>query len=87
MERAIKELRYLREVEINKKPALYSLIKKQTGYTDKELNDYLEEIDEEKIDIDELIEQSPIKLKAIDKIGEITKSIQEIKRQIKNLYG
>ena len=37
MEKAIEELRYLRDLEIQKKPALYTLLKSTIGLTDQEI--------------------------------------------------
>ena len=85
MERTIEELRYLRELEIKKNPALYSVIKSQTGYTDEQLQQYLLDIDDGKYDVDELAKKAPIKLATLDKAVEITKAIQKIKEDISNL--
>jgi len=85
MGRALKELKYLREREIEKKPFLKSIIKWKTGLSDKELQNYLQDIDDEKINVDELAEQAPFEIESIDKIVEITKSIQDINRRIREL--
>ena len=85
MERAIEELRYLRNLEIDKNPKLYSIIKSQTGLTDGELVQYMLDVDEGKIDVDELAAQSPIKIGSLDKIVGITKAIQKIKTKISEL--
>ena len=81
--RALKELQRLRDLELNKKPIILNMVKKRTGATDEELENYLEDIDNEVIDIDELVRQSPIEIESIDKIVSITKSIQEIKRDLR----
>lgn len=83
MLRTIQRLKHLRELEIKKKPFVYEIIKKKTGFTDEEISSYLSDIDEEKINIDELASQSPIKLDTIDKAVEITRAIQKINRNIK----
>tara|TARA_Y100000296_G_scaffold33068_1_gene38288 strand:+ start:354 stop:1196 length:843 start_codon:yes stop_codon:yes gene_type:complete len=85
IERSIEELRFLREKEFQKKPFLLSTIKKKTGMDEEELRSYLEDIDNELIDVDELAKQSPIEISSITKIVEITKSIQETKKKINEL--
>jgi len=80
--RAIEELRYIRGLEIKKKPIVYNLIKKQTGYTDEELKQYLEDIDNGLINLDELINQAPIKTKTINNAIAITRKIQELKTKL-----
>lgn len=87
MERAIKELRYLREKEIEKSPIIMKIVKKRTGLSDEELRTYLRNIDESNENIDDLIIQSPIKIELIYKIAETTKSIQKIKRSIREVNG
>lgn len=83
MERTLKELEYLREREIEKKPFLKSMVKWKTGFSDEELQTYLQDIDDEKLNVDELAEQVPFKIESIDKIVDITKDIQDLKRRIR----
>ena len=85
MERAIEELRYIRELEINKKPVLYSLLKSRTGLTDQEIRQSLLDADEGLVDVDEFAEKSPIKVETIDRVVEITKAIQKIKADISRI--
>ena len=85
MEKAIEELRYIRDLEINKKPALYSLLKSRTGLTDQEIRQSLLDADDGLVDVDEFAEKSPIKTETIDKIVEITKSIQKIKADLSRI--
>jgi len=87
IERAVRQLKKLREVEIKKKQIVYNIIKSKTGFSDEEILGYLEDIDRGDIDVDELSRQSPVELESIKKIAEITKSIQNINRKMKELYG
>lgn len=83
MERTLKELEYLREREIEKKPFLKPMIKWKTGFSDEEIQSYLQDIDDEKLNVDELVKQVPFEVESIDKIVEITRNIQDIKRRIR----
>jgi hypothetical protein len=83
MQRTLKELEYLRDREIEKKPFLKSMIKWKTGFSEEELQIYLQDIDDEKINVDELMEQAPFEIESIDKIVETTKTIQDLKRRIR----
>ena len=85
MEKAIEELRHIRDLEINKKPVLYSLLKSRTGLTDQEIRQRLLDADEGLVDVDEFAEKSPIKVETIDKVVEITKAIQKIKADISRI--
>ncbi len=84
MDRTLKELEYLREKEIEKKPFLKSMVKWKTGFSDEELQSYLRDIDDGKLNVDDLVKQIPFEIKSIDKIVEITKNIQDIKRRIRD---
>ena len=85
MEKAIEELRHIRDLEINKKPVLYSLLKSRTGLTDQEIRQRLLDADEGLVDVDEFAEKSPIKVETINKVVEITKAIQKIKADISRI--
>jgi len=85
MERTIERLRHLRQLEIDKNPRLYNLIKSQAGYTDEELEQYLLDADDGKVNVDEIAAQSPVKLKSVNKIVGITKEIQKITSQFSEL--
>ncbi|MBU2562302.1 MAG: FecR family protein [Nanoarchaeota archaeon] len=87
MQRAVKELKRVREKELERNPLLVKLIKLKTGLNDEELRIYLGDIDDEKIDLDDLVNQSPIQTASIDKIANITRAIQKIKREIVGLNG
>ena len=80
-QRAIEQLKKLRELEIQKHPKLLNIIKSRLDFTDEEIQQTLLDADEGKIDFRELKEKSPIKLKvnSVEKIIEITDKIKELK--------
>lgn len=87
MRRSIKELRYLRQLEIEKHPILVNQLKKKYDVSEEEIKQRLEEADNGVYDVDEMVEKSPIKIESAKKVAEITKVIQEINKGIKQLGG
>lgn len=79
-ERTIKALKRLRDKQIEKNPKVFGLVKSRLGLDDAQIKRYFEDADEGKINIEEVAKKSPIRLKAIDRVADITKKIQEIKR-------
>jgi ribosomal protein S4 len=86
MQRTIKELRFLRNKEIERNSLLLSIAEKKTGMDKQEMIEYLEtELDTGNTSVDEFLKQSPIQTDSVKKIAEITKSIQKINQEIKSL--
>jgi len=70
-------LKYLRDKEIKNSPIIISTIKKITKLDDEELRNYLEKADNNQdIDVDSFVSRAPVKTNSLEKIAEITKSIQ-----------
>jgi hypothetical protein len=76
-ERVVKALQNLRELEMQKHQNTVNLIKKQLDISDEEIQIKLREADQGRYDIDKTLEQAPIKTAPVQKIAEITKTIQE----------
>ena len=76
--RVVTELKYLRQLKIEKLP---STIKKKYG-TDQEIQQKLEEADQGKINIDEVISKFPVNLPLLNEIAEITKEIQILNQEL-----
>ena len=84
--RAIKELKVLRNKEIEKNSGLISIAKKRTGIDKQKIIEYLEtEIDEGNVNIDDILSQSPLQTESIKKVAELTKTIQKINKDILKL--
>jgi len=82
MEETIKELKYIRELEIEKQGFLVDKIKAQFELTDEDIRQTLEDADNGLVDIDELVAKSPIQIDSLQKIADITKEIRKIKEQM-----
>jgi hypothetical protein len=75
--RSVQELRYLRQLEIDKHALLISLVK-QMYIDDAKLNRYMEDADNSRIDIDAKLARVPVRPASLMKIVDITKAIQKI---------
>jgi len=82
MEKTIEELKYIRNLEIEKQGFLLNKLKEQFGFTDEDIKQTLNDADEGIVDVDELLEQSPVKIESLQKIADLTKEIQKIKQSI-----
>ena len=78
-ERTIRELRRLREKQIEKHPRIFNMIKSRLNMDNAQIKIFFEDADEGRVDIDEIARKSPIKLSAIDKVVKITEKIREMK--------
>ena len=85
MQKSIEELRYLRQLEIEKHPVLAKQLKKKYYVSDMEIKQYLEEADDGMHDVDAMVEKSPVKIESVYKIAEITKAIQMINKDVKQV--
>jgi len=81
----VKHLKKLRDEEINKHKTTYALIKKMKGWSDKDVADYLDELDQGKHDMEEVKRNSPVPLKSLDKLTKITEEIMSQNRFIKDM--
>ncbi len=82
LQRAIQELRFLRQQEMDKHPILVSTAKSLYGLDDAGINEKLEAADRGEINTDEAKAQSPIQLDSLDKIADITKAIQQLSAEL-----
>ena len=94
MERAIQELKYLREKEIDEHPLLVNFVFRflsgklqevkdgevvsERELTKEELEKYLNDADEGKVDVGIILKEIPVKIASLEKIADITKKIQEL---------
>ena len=72
-------LKKLRGREIDRKKVMVSVFKRVTKMTDEDIRKGLEDIDEGRVDENELIVKSPVKVPNIDRIIKITNEIKTIK--------
>lgn len=77
-QRAIQQLKNLRELEIAKHPKVVNLIKDRYGVSDEDIRKGLREADEGKINLEEFKDKLPVKIESADKIIQITEKIQEL---------
>jgi hypothetical protein len=82
LRRMISNMQHLREMEADKHPTLKKRMMKQYDITEDELREKLDSIDRGEFDVDEIREQSPVKIESVDKIAEMSKVIQQINRDI-----
>lgn len=81
IDQAIVELRRLRDQEIAKYPTLVNEAKQRFNITDEQIQAGLRAADEGQMSIDEILAKVPIRLPAIDRVAEITKAIQQLKKR------
>ncbi|MFH0808710.1 MAG: FecR domain-containing protein [archaeon] len=82
MIRAIEDLQALRDEVFENNVLLVKMIKQQTGLSEEKLRDYLRQIDDGDIDLDDLMSKSPIDLEIVKRIEDITRAILKIKAKI-----
>lgn len=80
LENTLDNLKELRNREVFKNQKILSLVQKKYDFTDEDVLNYLDEIDQGKLNDKELAEKSPIKIDSIDKV---LKMDDEIKKQQK----
>lgn len=77
-------LKVLRLREVEKHPVLAKQLQKQYDITDAQIKEYLERADRGEFDLDEVAQQSPVKLKSVDKIKEFTEEIIKQNKLMQN---
>jgi len=82
MQRTIEVLRHLRQREIEKKSALYGIVKSYFDVTDSDVQGYLLDADAGQYDLDEIEAKSPIDTKAGAKVRALTEQIMEQNKHI-----
>ena len=75
--RIVSELKYLRQLKIDKLPN-----KVKYGLTDQEIQQKLEEADQGNINVDEVMSKFPVNLPLLNEIAEITKEIQSLNQEL-----
>lgn len=71
-------LKKIRRERIDDQKTLKFAIKKSQGWTEEDVDKFMEEVDRGEHDVDEVIEKSPIKLSNIQKIADLTRQIQKL---------
>ena len=88
IERTINELKYLRQLEIDKKKFLLDQMRKMYTIRDDQIQEALDTADKGLVDIDELMKQyknkipAGISLETLDKVVAITKEIQKLNQDL-----
>jgi len=80
----INVLKVLRLREVEKHPVLAKQLQKQYGISEADIKEHLEKADRGEYNLDELAEQSPVKLKSVDKIKEFTEEIIKQNKLMEN---
>lgn len=75
--RIIKRMRHLRDLEMNKNKFLVNKLKAAKGWTDEDVKTFLENADEGKVNLDELIKESPIDAEGLRKVANQTREIRK----------
>lgn len=75
-------LKKIRDKKILKHKVTVKIIKKLQGWSDEDVERYMQEVDQGKHDVDELVEKSPVKLKKIQDIVDLTKEIQRLNAKL-----
>jgi len=80
---SIVELKYLRDLEINKEEKLLGMFQNQLDITDQDIQKAFEAADAGLVNVDTIKEytsQIPFKVESINKVADITKEIQDLNR-------
>jgi len=77
-QRAIQQLKNLREKEIAKHPRILNLIKDKYSVSDEDIRKGLREADEGKINLRDFKDKLPVKIDSAEKVIQITEKIQEL---------
>ncbi len=85
MQKTIESLKILRIKEVEKHPILAKQMKNRYKITDEDIREHLERADRGEYDLNEVIQQSPVKIKSVYKIKEFTEKIIEINKKIQEL--
>ncbi|MBS3117723.1 FecR domain-containing protein [Candidatus Woesearchaeota archaeon] len=85
MKETLQDLKDLRKKEIQKHRTILNRAMKQYDLTEMDLDNYLDMIDRGELDDAELIEKSPVKLEAMNKIKKINDEIKKQQRAIDNI--
>jgi|TARA_Y100000310_G_scaffold340081_1_gene434716 hypothetical protein len=80
--RTMKQLKVLRERELEKHPKIVNTIKSKYDLTDEDIRNAFNDADEEILDIEEIERKSPVNIESVRKVSEITKEIIKIKQEI-----
>ncbi len=81
----IKHLKQLRQEEIEKHKTTYNLAKKLKGWTDADVQRYMDRLDRGEFDPDQLRKRTILPAKSVDKFAKISEEIIEQKRVLEQL--
>ena len=82
-ERVIKNLEKIRENELERHSVVMNIVKKKYSVTDEKIKGSIKDVDEGKYDVDSLVKKSPVETDSIKKLAELTKKIQQLKKERK----
>ncbi|MBI4145156.1 FecR domain-containing protein [Candidatus Woesearchaeota archaeon] len=85
MNRAVGELKHMRQLEIDKHPTTYAMVKSMYGVDDAFIQNKLAEADAGMFNVDEFVLKSPVQMDSVDKIADITKTIQKVNEDIESM--
>jgi len=81
----INQLKDLRQQEIEKHKTTYELAKKIKGWTDADVQRYINRLDNGEFNVEELKEKTILPAESIDKFAKLTKEIQEYNKEMPGL--
>ncbi len=77
-QRAIEQLKKLRELELEKHPKIVNLVSNKYGLTKEDIRQAFTDADEGKINLRDFKDKSPVDIKSADKIIQITNEIKKL---------
>ena len=80
-ERIIKNLERIRDNELERHFVMMNIIKKKYSITEEKIKESIKDVDEGKYDVDSLVKKSPVETGSITKLAELTKKIQQLKKE------
>jgi hypothetical protein len=85
MQRSIRVMKKIREMEIKKKEFVAKRLQSQYGVTDNEVTEHLEKADRGEYDLKEVERKAPVKMEAVRKVRMITEEIVDENKAIERL--
>ncbi|MDP1695680.1 MAG: FecR domain-containing protein [archaeon] len=87
LERSLQRMKYMRELELAKNKFLVNRLKVAKGWNDEDIKKFLENADDGKENIDDLVDQSPVRAEGIQKIADHTREIRKLRDRIRQLQN
>jgi len=83
--RIIKQLKKLRQAEVDKHPKLLQTVKSRFEISDSDIRQAFEDADKGNLDINEAKSKSPIKIASINRIADLTLQIRKMNERLESL--